>query len=184
LTEAGEGKAAVVEQDLASDVARLLIARQDRVGEDRSGCLPFEVEADSDPISPLAPVGIGRILQRNGKRLQPDRPVGVRLLAIERGPQALAPDFERLSARQLDLVVPDGDHGLTGPNQVGPVPGDTEVRVQTKPHVAPDRGVGVGEVEVPGLSPQRFRPGGVPALVRRTHGHAPPYPWRPPSRRW
>ena len=122
LARALEGDALVAHQDLAVDVAAHLVAGHARVvvgGPDR---LPLEVDPEGDPVAPLAAVGLARVVEGDGERLEAERPVLERRLAVARGPQPVAADLQA-DAGQRHLVVPHQQQRPVPAHQHGPVPG-------------------------------------------------------------
>ena len=119
----------------------------------------------------MAAVGLGRVIERHPERLEPEAEVIERGLDVVVGPQPLAAQLERgVAVGEGDGLVDDGDQGPVGAHHAGPVPDDPEVGVATDAHVAPERPVGRGEVEVVRLVPQRLGAGRVRGLVGRVDG--------------
>ena len=83
------------------------------------------------------------------------------------GPQAVVAQLESTALRQRRLVVHHGNGGPPGADEVGVVPRDAQVRVQTDSHPSADGSVGGEEVEVPRLAPQLLEPRIVAAFVAR-----------------
>ena len=126
--------------------------------EDVAGRLPLEVQPECGAVSPLAAVGLGGVVERHAERLEVDAPMVVGCLADELGPEPLGAHLQRPARGQRRLVIAHGHEGPALADQIGPVPGAPLVGQQPEADVATERAVGVGEVEVPRLAPQRLGP--------------------------
>ena len=166
LADAVELDRLVADEDLAVHVARHLVAggADPRVQPAAVG-LPLEVEAEGHAIAAKVAVDLGGIVDGDRERLAAERHVVEGRLDDVVGPQAVGADLERRRLGQRHLVVDHGDERSSLPHQAGPVPGHAEVRVQPEPHVAAERALSIGEVEVPRLAPEPLLAGWVGELV-------------------
>ena len=160
-----ERDALVADEHLAVDRARLLVAGHAGIPEDVARRLPLEVEPERGAVAPLAAVRLGGVVERHAERLEVDAPVVVGGLAHQLGPETLGAHLQRPLRGHRRLVVAHGHERAALSDQIGPVPGAPLVGEQPEAHVATEGAVGVGEVEVPRLAPQRLGTGLVALLV-------------------
>ena len=87
-------------------------------------------------------------VERNAEGLEPDAPVLTGRLAHELRPQRIGADLERGAARQGHLVITHHHRANSGPQQVGPEPGDAFLAMQREPN-EPSGAVTLAPLEAP-----------------------------------
>ena len=99
------------------------------------------------PVFPSVPADLGMVVEGDGIRLVPERPLLERRFADVLGPHRLRLRDHRVRSSR-DRPLGDVQHGLTGANERPPVPGVAPAD-QAIAHEAADRAVGRPEVERP-----------------------------------